>query len=285
MKTGILLFGMLFMMVEEGIGEQWRRRSTKTWSKEELKRLREEAIASQPKRPEDRVITIKKGDTLWDLSDTYLKNPYLWPRLWAYDGNLYIANPHKIYPKDRIVIPTPPVTKPRPVLPKEVPPKIEEDRAVIERLRQEIELLKRIREEKEKRIKELREEIIELRKKDVERERARRELEGKLEDALTDHEIYVRTVVARKELEIARLRREVEQLKEDIYALENELALKESEIQEKERLIQAHEETISGQLSQINRLTVDLDKERKELEQFYAFIGIIGGIIALTLSN
>src|SRR4051794_39575405 len=32
---------------------------------------------------------IAKGDTLWDLSRTYLKSPYLWPQVW--DKNHYIS--------------------------------------------------------------------------------------------------------------------------------------------------------------------------------------------------
>lgn len=39
---------------------------------------------------------IKKGDTLWDLSDKYLNDPYQWPELWQ--RNQYITNPHLIYP-------------------------------------------------------------------------------------------------------------------------------------------------------------------------------------------
>ena len=46
---------------------------------------------------------IVKGNTLWDLSNQYLKNPFLWPQLW--DANRYITNPHWIYPGDPLVIP------------------------------------------------------------------------------------------------------------------------------------------------------------------------------------
>ncbi len=44
----------------------------------------------------DEVYVIKKGDTLWDLSDAYLDDPYAWPELWQ--RNQYITNPHLIYP-------------------------------------------------------------------------------------------------------------------------------------------------------------------------------------------
>ena len=44
--------------------------------------------------------TVKKGDTLWDLSHKFSYTPYLWPALWS--NNSQIANPHLIYPGQRI---------------------------------------------------------------------------------------------------------------------------------------------------------------------------------------
>jgi hypothetical protein len=46
------------------------------------------------------VYVIKKGDTLWDLSQRFLEDPFLWPRLWQ--SNQYITNPHWIYPGNPI---------------------------------------------------------------------------------------------------------------------------------------------------------------------------------------
>ncbi len=48
------------------------------------------------------VHTVKKGDTLWDISNKYLKTPWKWPLVWA--ENDKITNPHLIYPGDKIVI-------------------------------------------------------------------------------------------------------------------------------------------------------------------------------------
>lgn len=42
------------------------------------------------------IYTIKQGDTLWDISAKFLKDPFLWPKLWQ--RNPYITNPHWIYP-------------------------------------------------------------------------------------------------------------------------------------------------------------------------------------------
>ncbi|MCZ6777697.1 MAG: LysM peptidoglycan-binding domain-containing protein [Acidobacteria bacterium] len=57
-----------------------------------------------------RVHRIVKGDTLWDLAGTYLKDPYLWPNIW--ERNQYILDSHWIYPGDPLVIPPLPVVVP-----------------------------------------------------------------------------------------------------------------------------------------------------------------------------
>ncbi|MCI5071499.1 LysM peptidoglycan-binding domain-containing protein [bacterium] len=43
---------------------------------------------------------IVKGDTLWDICDRLLDNPWYWPKLWKL--NTYIENPHLIYPGDKL---------------------------------------------------------------------------------------------------------------------------------------------------------------------------------------
>jgi len=51
---------------------------------------------------EEVVHTVKKGDTLWDISNKYLKTPWSWPLVWS--NNEAITNPHLIYPGDKVVI-------------------------------------------------------------------------------------------------------------------------------------------------------------------------------------
>jgi hypothetical protein len=47
---------------------------------------------------------IKKGDTLWDISNTFLDDPFLWPFIWK--ANPYISNPDLIYAGNKLAIPS-----------------------------------------------------------------------------------------------------------------------------------------------------------------------------------
>jgi hypothetical protein len=44
--------------------------------------------------------SVRRGDTLWDISQHYFQNSYFWPRVWSL--NPQVQNPHWIYPGDRI---------------------------------------------------------------------------------------------------------------------------------------------------------------------------------------
>jgi len=46
---------------------------------------------------------VVKGDTLWDLGQRFLGNPYAWPQIW--EQNKWIKDPHWIYPGDPLIIP------------------------------------------------------------------------------------------------------------------------------------------------------------------------------------
>jgi len=57
-------------------------------------------FAETQKMKEHKVV---KGDTLWDITETELADPFRWPEVWKV--NPWIKNPHWIYPRQIIKIP------------------------------------------------------------------------------------------------------------------------------------------------------------------------------------
>ena len=55
-------------------------------------------LAAEQEEPT--VYVIKRGDTLWGLSERFLQDPYYWPDMWA--KNKRITNPHLIYPGQKL---------------------------------------------------------------------------------------------------------------------------------------------------------------------------------------
>ncbi len=45
---------------------------------------------------------VREGDTLWDITEHFYSDPYLWPAVWG--NNAQISNPHWIYPGDPIYL-------------------------------------------------------------------------------------------------------------------------------------------------------------------------------------
>lgn len=84
---------------------------------------------------ENKDYTVKRGDTLWDITKGELKDPFLWPKIW--NANPDINNPDKIYPNQKIKIPlyllqkelAPPA--PEPVVQPSIKPKPEEKPVMI----------------------------------------------------------------------------------------------------------------------------------------------------------
>ncbi len=46
---------------------------------------------------------VKRGDTLWDISARFLRNPWRWPEVWGINKDA-IDNPHLIYPGDVVIL-------------------------------------------------------------------------------------------------------------------------------------------------------------------------------------
>lgn len=61
------------------------------------------SLAGRTKDAEGKYI-IRQGDTLWDISSSFLRDPFLWPLIWKV--NPYITNPDLIYPGNKLTIPS-----------------------------------------------------------------------------------------------------------------------------------------------------------------------------------
>jgi hypothetical protein len=59
-----------------------------------------ETIIYEPEYPETYIV--QKGDTLWDISSHFLRDPWHWPEIWF--KNPQVENPHLIYPGDILAI-------------------------------------------------------------------------------------------------------------------------------------------------------------------------------------
>ncbi|MBT1446274.1 LysM peptidoglycan-binding domain-containing protein [Shewanella sp. JM162201] len=59
-----------------------------------------DTLTLKPGHPDTYIV--EKGDTLWDISGKFLSDPWRWPKLW--NANPQIANPHLIYPGDRLTL-------------------------------------------------------------------------------------------------------------------------------------------------------------------------------------
>jgi LysM repeat protein len=95
----------------------------------------EEQAAKSPAEV-DGTYTIKKGDTLWDISKSRLSDPFAWPRIWK--DNPFIHDPDLIYPGQVIKLPPGVTIAPRAVEapappPPPAPPVTEEETPFVER--------------------------------------------------------------------------------------------------------------------------------------------------------
>lgn len=95
-----------------------------------------QAVNAGEKKGKEHLIV--RGDTLWDLSEEHLGNPFLWPKLWQW--NSYISNPHFIYPGETIKLYPPKVMVRHPAknVTQETPLGLVEDEGTVEELVEEI---------------------------------------------------------------------------------------------------------------------------------------------------
>ncbi|HEX9021083.1 MAG TPA: LysM peptidoglycan-binding domain-containing protein [Nitrospirota bacterium] len=92
--------GTLIVPTPGGNGEEKAAAASATPAAGEAPAEETAALSSE----ETTTYIIKKGDTLWDISNALLKDPFLWPFIWK--ANPSISNPDLIYPGNTLAIPS-----------------------------------------------------------------------------------------------------------------------------------------------------------------------------------
>ena len=113
-----VLVSLLVVPMLCGLGSVMAQSSAPT-PPQNLKKVGDHWTPWDPPEAGPEAYIIVKGDTLWDLAERWLGDPYLWPQIW--DENRYILDSHWIYPGDPLVIPGRPV-----VVPEGGPPPVED---------------------------------------------------------------------------------------------------------------------------------------------------------------
>ena len=104
--TGLMAVVGLLVLALAGVDGP-SAQETSTRPPKNLKKVGDHWTAWDPPAPGPDAYVIQKGDTLWDLSQKWLGDPFLWPQVW--DQNRYILDSHWIYPGDPLVVPGKPV--------------------------------------------------------------------------------------------------------------------------------------------------------------------------------
>ncbi len=189
------------------------------------------------------VITIKKGDTLWDLAKLYYKDSVMWKKFEEFN---IITDPDLIFPGEKLVVSTEDAKKIKEIL---------EERAI--EVKEEI---KKAKEEPKK---------VEVKEVEV------REIIKVKEVKVPPDEVLLK--------KIAKLEEEITLLNKERGKLKEEKNVEVASLKKEEEMLQASilelEEKLGGEKTQVAKLK----KEKQEAQEltYFLSVGVLCGIVLL----
>jgi LysM repeat protein len=106
-KTGILAITLLSLsagassVLAQSAASRWPITPEQRGTADQVAQAGVPLAELAPNAPDE--YTVKRGDTLWDLSNMYLTSPWRWPELWGMNKE-QVRNPHLIYPGQVLVL-------------------------------------------------------------------------------------------------------------------------------------------------------------------------------------
>ncbi|MBU0567140.1 LysM peptidoglycan-binding domain-containing protein, partial [bacterium] len=210
-------------------------------------------------------VKVREGDTLWDLAQEYLKDPYRWREIWK--DNPGVSNPNLIYPGNTLYIPVEYVREDAAI--KEAKAQaglLKEELSVLrDNLSTQREISALIRQEKEAEIIAIQRRIGEL-----------KELVIGLQRTLSIQKVDLenkQNIVAKQEMLIRDQLKEVNQLREELRGENNlsvslgiDLTAKEEALANRNNEVKELKERVESQIEEIGLLTKDLEGLDREVK-------------------
>ena len=207
------------------------------------------------------LITIEKGDTLWDLCQEYLKDPLRWRELSKYND---FTNPDLIYPGEKLRIPIAMVKE----MKEDIDDQTKDLQLDLQAANEEAKALQEKLDASEKRLEELKKELEKAAKKAEALEKELKAQEKLIKDAVSKSADNVNSVV-RKELAAAQeeILKKITQTNRRINAVEKSIAGHNTAVEAIGKQLTSVNQNVESMLKQIEMNQQTLEEIKMAIDE------------------